>query len=478
MLGVSERTSKAGKCPGNFLQKIVKTPETRAIPKPLERTSSTESRDSSIKKRANIAEEIVSTERSYVKHLHQMQELYYEPLKKKGLLKPEELATIFPNVQSLLGINETLLKDLDERVKAWDAQTTTIGDVFKRMAPFLKLYETYCNQHGTATQMLSRCQTKSENFSSFLKTTAASCFQTLDSLLLMPIQRIPRYNLLLEDLLKHTPEEHPDAEKLTEAVVSLRKISYDLNENIRRIENERRIIAIGQLFVPNDSVDLIDASRQFFLKKVDRKARAATIEGEDSANTAAPHVYTSRTYQREGTLLVEKVQSLKTVERYFFLFNDLLLVARVKGPTFKLKERAVLSQCWLADSVLDATKAFELGTPKKSYQLIASSTEEKARWFADLSRCISQQKEQLYKYVSLCTPRDSFGSGKKMKALVDYTGSDVELSFKADEVIIYTPLVYESGTVSEEWGQGIANGVFGWFPLACVVRPEPEHDPS
>ena len=32
----------------------------------------------------------------------------------------------------------------------------------------------------------------------------------LESYLIMPIQRIPRYNLLLEDLVMHTWPEHPD----------------------------------------------------------------------------------------------------------------------------------------------------------------------------------------------------------------------------------------------------------------------------
>jgi hypothetical protein len=32
----------------------------------------------------------------------------------------------------------------------------------------------------------------------------------LESIIIMPIQRSPRYKLLLEDLLKRTPEAHPD----------------------------------------------------------------------------------------------------------------------------------------------------------------------------------------------------------------------------------------------------------------------------
>lgn len=36
----------------------------------------------------------------------------------------------------------------------------------------------------------------------------------LESIIIMPIQRIPRYKLLLEDLLKRTPESHPDSNLL------------------------------------------------------------------------------------------------------------------------------------------------------------------------------------------------------------------------------------------------------------------------
>ena len=32
----------------------------------------------------------------------------------------------------------------------------------------------------------------------------------LISYLIMPVQRVPRYIMLLEDLLKHTPEDHSD----------------------------------------------------------------------------------------------------------------------------------------------------------------------------------------------------------------------------------------------------------------------------
>lgn len=48
---------------------------------------------------------------------------------------------------------------------------------------------------------------------------------TLRSLLIMPVQRIPRYNLLLQELLKETPDSHPDFANLTDALDSMRKVA-------------------------------------------------------------------------------------------------------------------------------------------------------------------------------------------------------------------------------------------------------------
>jgi hypothetical protein len=41
--------------------------------------------------------------------------------------------------------------------------------------------------------------------------------QPLESYLILPVQRIPRYQMLLSDLVKHTSPEHPDYHNLLTA---------------------------------------------------------------------------------------------------------------------------------------------------------------------------------------------------------------------------------------------------------------------
>ena len=49
--------------------------------------------------------------------------------------------------------------------------------------------------------------------------------QTPDKLIIQIVQRIPRYNLLLADLLKNTDEDHPDYRNLTKSIEEMRNVA-------------------------------------------------------------------------------------------------------------------------------------------------------------------------------------------------------------------------------------------------------------
>ncbi len=58
---------------------------------------------------------------------------------------------MFSNVEQLLPINRELLRQIEERVRSWN-DTQRIGDVFKQMAPFLKMYNAYGNNYERAVE--------------------------------------------------------------------------------------------------------------------------------------------------------------------------------------------------------------------------------------------------------------------------------------------------------------------------------------
>jgi len=144
--------------------------------------------DSSVDKRTKIVRELLSTERTYVSQLEAMIEVYMKPLMQlaetppdvaqarsnerlsvKGLnlnsligskgvkITPEDIKTMFSNVEQLLPINRELLNQLESRVKNW-SDKQKIGDIFNKMAPFFKMYNSYGNNYEKAVELYSKCE--------------------------------------------------------------------------------------------------------------------------------------------------------------------------------------------------------------------------------------------------------------------------------------------------------------------------------
>ena len=67
------------------------------------------------------------------------------------------------------------------------------------------------------------------------------------SFLIKPVQRIPRYKLLLEELLKYTPSEplaHPDHAALQDAVKQVLTASSEINEVLRETLRVAKVYAL------------------------------------------------------------------------------------------------------------------------------------------------------------------------------------------------------------------------------------------
>jgi len=64
-----------------------------------------------------------------------------EPI--QGYIDDAEAGIIFASIIKIQKFNEVLFDHLTERWKDW-SPSQKIGDIFKTLAPFLKLYAFYC----------------------------------------------------------------------------------------------------------------------------------------------------------------------------------------------------------------------------------------------------------------------------------------------------------------------------------------------
>ncbi|KAI5692260.1 hypothetical protein M8J76_003002, partial [Diaphorina citri] len=95
----------------------------------------------------------------------------------------------------------------------------------------VEAYTAFINNWKSAKEAIkSTCHTRPA-FAKFLENMAREHKGklALDSLLIMPVQRIPRYELLLQTLLKHTDENHVDFTLLRDAQKEIHELAVKIN---------------------------------------------------------------------------------------------------------------------------------------------------------------------------------------------------------------------------------------------------------
>merc|ERR1719230_119683 len=112
---------------------------------------------------------------------------------------------------------------------------------------FIKLYKYYVNNYEKSLVSLTNARSTRSKFDKFLSTLDYSETlknQNLQSYLILPVQRIPRYVLLLQDLLETTPSDHEDYPNIKNALREMESLGDYINENKRHHEQINQILDI------------------------------------------------------------------------------------------------------------------------------------------------------------------------------------------------------------------------------------------
>ncbi|KND03496.1 uncharacterized protein SPPG_08893 [Spizellomyces punctatus DAOM BR117] len=126
----------------------------------------------SLERRARVIGEMVATEKTYVRELQNLVELYMNRMQKEQWLSQRDMDALFGNVKSILMIHrDHLLPDL---IKKSNQQSQPIGSVFLAIAPFLKMYSQYYNNFDTANTYLSQLEAFATSSSTTFSSTSGS----------------------------------------------------------------------------------------------------------------------------------------------------------------------------------------------------------------------------------------------------------------------------------------------------------------
>jgi hypothetical protein len=189
-----------------------------------------------MRQRNNVIREIEKTEETYVYGLMLAKNMYLQPLrsvatdKERFGITQEELDILFINLEQILTLHRIFLVHLKAEMEHWPV--IHIGDVFVNQAPLFLFYIQYINLYQDSVNLLRAIRKREPKFEQFLKEQKhrpESKELSLDSLLVTPIQRLPRYNLLLRELIKVTDTNHLDYQKLQSANERIALINETIN---------------------------------------------------------------------------------------------------------------------------------------------------------------------------------------------------------------------------------------------------------
>ncbi|KAH3744563.1 protein piccolo [Pelomyxa schiedti] len=328
-------------------------------------------------KRQRVLEELYTTEKTYLRGLGVLINEYLNPIKETGssIMKPTLIPIIFHNITDIEKLSSNLCEALKQYDSSWTPESS-LADVFSPfVASISAVYTPYIQNYDKCVQAIYSLNEKSKAFTTFIenvKAKPASEGKDLAAYLITPIQRVPRYTLLLKEYLKVTPAEHPDSSGVNEVCHDLESLAASVNVSIKQEQNRNKLIEIEKSFVK--------------------------LSADMKEQILSDHLFI-----REGYLFKECRKSDK--KRHFWLFSDCLIygspvVSQSGKTTFlfhrsfpvskeKLKVIPIANEDPLAPTDGEIAKyPFQIIAHGKSFTVYAEERPERDGWLLDFNEIL------------------------------------------------------------------------------------------
>ncbi|KAL1493208.1 hypothetical protein ABEB36_011305 [Hypothenemus hampei] len=304
--------------------------------------------------RSNVLLELLENESIYVESLHIIVTVYMDALKKHDpiIVEPSLVEEIFYQIPLLLAHHAQFLTKLYARFQHLDSQIV-LGDLFLEMLAtpdLIENYVIYINSWKRSRDIIKHIQNTKPQFAKFLEGALKLNNRKLplDSLLIRPIQRFPKYELLLQRLVKHTTPDHPDFEHLTKA-----------------------------LGVVHDQLLLINCTEKEALDIEQLRELESLIEG------AVDLVAIERQLIRNDMVVMSSSGGPKK-DRVLFLLTDLLLITGVKRRSGTITKKANVT---INTTNLEANKyKLVMKVPLEDVEIVKSKDEKVRRVQLEVDR--------------------------------------------------------------------------------------------
>ncbi|XP_056599211.1 guanine nucleotide exchange factor VAV3b isoform X1 [Triplophysa dalaica] len=257
--------------------------------------------------------EIKQTESKYTETLETIEKYFMIPLKK--FIPATEMDQVFINIPDLVKVHKCLMAEIQDSVENKNAEN--LHHIFIIYKDKLLLYGKYCSNVETAISHLDFICKEQDGVRLKLEECSKRANNgkfTLRDLLVVPMQRVLKYPLLLQELVKYT-SDGTEKSNLRLALDAMRDLAQYVNEVKRDVETLREIDQY-QRSIENLNTSLLSYGRP----KGDGEVR-----------------------------LLSNIDK-KRQDRHIFLFDVAVIVCKRRGDIYEMKEVIDLNHFKITDN--------------------------------------------------------------------------------------------------------------------------------
>lgn len=322
-------------------------------------------------KRQDVIHELIQTEVHHVRTLKIMQKIFYKGM--LDYLSQDTAYQILPRLDDLLQINGDFLNRL-RASEDDDTIVNSIGDILEEQfsgengEKMKSAYGEFCSNHMEAVELYKKLLRTDKKFAVFIKKCNANKYcrrLSIPECITLVTQRLTKYPMLIEAIVKTTKESKPDFSSLKNSITLIKMILQSVDQTIKDYEKQK----------------LLQEMKLKLDLKVTVNFKNGKVKNIDFAANTSKLVH-------DGVLMWKTAKN-KLNETRVLVMEDMLVFLQEKDQKYSLlsldqKAPVVRLKKLIVREVATDRKAIFLVSPSSQipemYEIVCESAAEKKRW--------------------------------------------------------------------------------------------------
>uniref|UniRef100_A0A8D9EQ02 Rho guanine nucleotide exchange factor 12 n=1 Tax=Cacopsylla melanoneura TaxID=428564 RepID=A0A8D9EQ02_9HEMI len=350
------------------------------------------------KKRQEVINELFHTERSHVRALKVLDQVFYVPMRDSQILPPDLSNTLFSNLEEMLDIHSVFNNSMKQKRK----DSPLVGDIGELLLDmfdgpagdqFQRAAATFCGRQQIALESLRERRRKDSRLNAFLNEAELNplCRRLqLKDIIPTGMQRLTKYPLLFGNLAKYSTDNELEETRVKRALIRSKEILNFVNQAVKEADDEHRLAEIQKRLdrTQFEKVDnpLVNEFRSLDLTK-HKLIHVGNLNWRIATRQKLIDLYVL--LLEDIIVLLQKQDDSKYVLKFYNVNSTTGERTPPLSPIIKLSTVIVRA------NAVDRTALYLVNTSHHSAQvidLVASSSAERKTWFQHISKAADAYK--------------------------------------------------------------------------------------